>query len=227
MIQETLQQRALICRWLSTLLAQELDDATLQAYLDGQAAPILEALAEHEALAVLVTRFNNALNALRLFQHPRLELAADFATLFLIDGRTSAPPYASLYQSSDQGSDQTAAFHQQATERMEIRLKAAGYRVDQQFREPADHLAIMLDYLATGWERIADTREAFARREMLQGLEQFVRSELAWLPRFSQSCESIDTASDVYHCITAMITQYRSVLLADLQHELEAADGSV
>lgn len=224
MTDDILHQRALICRWLSTLFAQELDDAQLQACLDGEAAPILEMLAEHEPLAPLTTRFTNALDALRPLQHPGPELAADFATLFLSDGPRSAPPYASLYQSQGQG--QTAMFHLQAAERMEVRLKAAGHQVDEPFRGPADHLAIMLDYLATGWERIADTHEAFARREMLQGLEQFIRGELAWLPRFSQRCESIDTASDFYPCVAAMVTQYRAALLEEMRRDRKAAENA-
>ncbi|MGO2133707.1 MAG: molecular chaperone TorD [Halomonas sp.] len=223
MSDDTFQQRALICRWLSTLLANELDDSTLQAYFDGQAKPILETLGEYESMAALITRFNNALNAVRLLEHPQLELAADFASLFLVDGHASAPPYASLYQS--QGEGQTAMFYRPVVERMEVRLKAAGYQVDDQFKEPADHLAIMLDYLATGWERIANTQESFAQNEMLQGLEQFVRSELAWLPRFERRAEGIETVCDLYPCIVAMVTQYRSVLLDDMRHDRQANDN--
>lgn len=224
MSDDTFQQRALICRWLSTLLAKELDDSTLQAYFDGQARPILDALGEYESLAPLAARFDSALNALRLVEHPQLELAADFASLFLVDGHASAPPYASLYQSQDEG--QAAMFYRPVTERMEVRLKAAGYQVDKQFREPADHLAIMLDYLATGWERIADTRESFAQQEVRQGLEQFVRSELAWLPRFEQRAEGVNTVCDLYPCIIAMVTQYRSVLLEDMRGDRQAAAGT-
>ncbi|HSH49253.1 MAG TPA: molecular chaperone TorD [Halomonas sp.] len=221
---ETLQQRALICRWLSTLFIQKLDDETLQACLDGEAAPALELLAEHEPLAALTGRFNDALDALRQIEQPSLALAADFATLFLLDERGAAPPYASLYQSQGQG--QTAMFHLKAAERMEVRLKAAGYRIDAPLREPADHLAIMLDYLATGWERIASTQESFARREMLQGLEQFVRGELAWLPRFNQRCESVDTVSDLYPCAAALVTQYRAALLEALRRDRQAAENA-
>lgn len=224
MSDDIFQQRALICRWLSTLLAKELDDSTLQAYFDGQARPILDALGEYESLTPLVTRVDSALNALRQAEHPQRELAADFASLFLVDGHGSAPPYASLYQS--QGEGQTAMFYRPVTERMEVRLKAAGYQVDERFREPADHLAIMLDYLATGWERIANTQEHFAQQEMLQGLEQFVRSELAWLPRFERRAEGVKTVCDLYSCIITLVMEYRKVLLDDMRRDRQAAAGT-
>nr|WP_299240103.1 molecular chaperone TorD [uncultured Halomonas sp.] len=204
---EQWQERALLCRWLSTLFAKELDEATLKAYLEGEAEPLLALLCDHEQLAPLVARFNQALNVLRLFEQPRLELAADFATLFLMDGRTAAPPYASLYQSGQ------ALFHQQPTERMETRLRAAGYDVKKDFGEPADHLAVMLDYLATGHERLGEASSEAEREEIQGGLVQFIDEELTpWLPTFAQRCQEIDTASDFYPTLGQLVADYCATL---------------
>ncbi|WP_227368114.1 molecular chaperone TorD [Halomonas sp. M20] len=204
---ELWHERTLLCRWLSTLLAKELDEVTLKAYLQGEAEPLLELLRDHAQLTPLVERFNQALNALRLFEQPRLELAADFATLFLMDGRTSAPPYASLYQPGQ------ALFHQQPTERMEMRLRAAGYDVVKDFGEPADHLAVMLDYLATGYERLGEASSDAECEEIKGGLVQFVDEELTpWLPTFAQRCQQIDTASDFYPALAQLVAGYCATL---------------
>ncbi|WP_204794249.1 molecular chaperone TorD [Oceanisphaera litoralis] len=192
------QQQALLCQWFSTLLSRELSEAELKAYQGGDADPLLDELALQPALAEPTSRLHQAIGLLSLLAHPRLELAADFAGLFLSDARHSPAPYASLYQ--DKGT-----FNGPAAQRMASRLAAAGYAVDGDFKEPADHLAVMLDYLAEGYRRLAmaPTPEAEA------DLKRFVGEELAsWLPELSRRAQNTDTASDFYPALVTLITAF-------------------
>ncbi len=192
------QQQALLCQWFSTLLSRELSEAELQAYQSGDANPLLDELARQPTLSEPAKRLRQAIGTLSLLGHPRLELAADFAGLFLSDARHSPAPYASLYQDS-------GTFNGPAAQRMQQRLAAAGYAVDGDFKEPADHLAVMLDYLAEGYRRLADASTPEAEAD----LKLFVKEELAsWLPELSRRAQQTDTASDFYPALLALLTAF-------------------
>lgn len=198
LVGEYYQHQALLCQWFSTLLAAELDLATLQAYMAGDAAPLLEELALLPELTESVHALEHAINGLSLLEQPKLELAADFASLFLSDARHSPAPYASLYL--DDG-----RFNGPSAQRMQQRLMAAGYAVDAQFKEPADHVAIMLDYLAESYRRLAldPTPQAEAN------VAQFVSEELAsWLPELALRARKTDTASQFYPALLALMARY-------------------
>ncbi|MDN6180269.1 MAG: molecular chaperone TorD family protein, partial [Halomonas subglaciescola] len=96
------EDAAVLCRWLATLLSAELDDAMLTRYRQGEAAPLFGALRdgglEHDT-----ARVEQALKGLALLPAPQLELAADFAELFLVDAHGGAPLYASLYRAKNPG----------------------------------------------------------------------------------------------------------------------------
>ena len=189
------QHQALLCQWFSTLLANELDEQQLHSYIAGEATPLLEALAELPELAGAVAQLRQAIITLPLLEHPGLELAADFAGLFLSDARHSPAPYASLYMEGER-------FNGPPTARMQQRLADAGYNIDAGFQEPADHLAIMLDYLAERYRRLAlePTPEAEAR------LAQFVREDLAsWLPELAIRAKKVDTASQFYPALLTLM----------------------
>ena len=192
------QQQALLCQWFATLLSKELNEAEVQAYQAGDANPLLDELALQPALSEPAKRLRQAIGTLALLEHPRLELAADFAGLFLSDARHGPAPYASLYQ--DKGN-----FNGPAAQRMQQRLAAAGYAVDGDFKEPPDHLAVMLDYLAEGYRRLALAPSPEAEAD----LKLFVHQELAgWLPELSRRAKNTDTASDVYPALLALVTAF-------------------
>ncbi|MBO1518601.1 molecular chaperone TorD [Oceanisphaera pacifica] len=198
LVAEYYQHQALLCQWFATLLAAELNETTLQAYMKGDAAPLLDGLASIDELSESVTAVQNAINGLSALAQPRLELAADFASLFLSDARHSPAPYASLYL--DDG-----RFNGPSFQRMQARLTAAGYGVDADFQEPADHVAIMLDYLAESYRRLAldPTPEAEAN------LALFVKEELAsWLPELASRAQKIETASAFYPTLLTLIAAY-------------------
>lgn len=195
------QRQALLCQWLATLMSQELDDETLAAYQAGDAASLLAWLSE-DGLAAEAGALDTAINGLSLLAHPRLELAADFATLFLSDARHSAAPYASCYLSERGG------FMAEPAQRMAARLADAGVALPDDFKEPADHLAVMLDYLAGGYRQLAELNGP-AQAPVLAGLAQFLREELCnWLPAFRHRCRHAATTSPFYPALAALITGF-------------------
>ncbi|WP_051530417.1 molecular chaperone TorD [Halomonas halodenitrificans] len=205
------ESESLLCRWLATVLGAELDEASLERYRQGEAAPFLDYLRDAHGITDEVERLQEALSRLVMFTTPRLELAADFTELFLADARSGAPPYASLHAGDKQG------FHGKAAERMEARLAAAGYAVRRDVAEPADHLAVMLDYLATRLQILAEAK-APDREGWRQDLEAFVEHELcSWLPRLVTRSAGVTTASDFYPALLALLEAYCRRLVEELR----------
>ena len=198
LVAEYYQHQALLCQWFSTLLAAELDTDTLNAYMSGEAAPLLADLAVIPELAPHVKKLSQAINTLALLEQPKLELAADFTGLFLSDARHSPAPYASLYLDDRRFSGPSLA-------RMQARLAAIGMTVSEQLKEPADHLSIMLDYLAEGYRQLAEHPTTDAEAEVAK----FVHEELAsWLPEWAARAKKTDTASAFYPALLALIAAY-------------------
>lgn len=192
------QHQALLCQWFATLLASELSEKQLQSYLDGQATPLLEALGELPELATAVARLRQAIATLPLLAQPRLELAADFTGLFLSDARHSPAPYASLYKEGKR-------FNGPPHARMQQYLASMDYEIDKAFSEPADHLAIMLDYLAENYRRLAQAPTSQAEAT----IAEFVQQELSdWVPLLVPRAKSVDTASDFYPALLALLAAF-------------------
>lgn len=210
----TWESEGLLCRWLATLLGAELDESTLARYRRGEAWPLLGLLRDEHGLVDEVARVERALSTLVMFITPQLELAADFTELFLADARSGAPPYASLY------ADERGRFHGAPAERMEARLAAAGYTIRREVGEPADHLAIMLDYLARGLLALAEASDkeeggesGETREAMRRELRAFLDEELCpWLPRLVARSAGTTTASDLYPAVLALMAAYLETL---------------
>ncbi|WP_432470131.1 molecular chaperone TorD [Amphritea sp. HPY] len=179
--QET-EARASIYWWLSTVFAKELTTDQLNTYFDKPGLLFMDALsdalpgaAEHPS----ITRLKNALAGLQLNPHPQLELAADFAQQFLADKRSSALPYASIYLSPE------GLLYQQPHEEMLALLTKEQLVVVEEFREPADHLAIMLDYLGNQVLKLLQTNKEEEYRELLYQQLNFIEERLlSWIPEF-------------------------------------------
>lgn len=190
-------QRAGLYGWFSHLYAQEVSEALYRSHFaDGGFAPFA-GLAEL-GLAAEVQRLDAALAALRAEPLPRLELAADFAQLFLLDGKTSALPYASAYAGKDTASPLFGA----AEARMRDFLAARALALQADFREPADHLAVPLALLAelAGKEATAADLPAAAAQAA------FIRTALLdWLPRFAERCQQARPRFDVYPALAALL----------------------
>ena len=191
-------QRAGLYGWFARLYAQEVSEEMFRSHFaDGGFAPFA-GLAEL-GLGAEVQRLDAAIAALRAEQLPRLELAADFAQLFLLDGKTSALPYASAYEGKDAASPLFGA----AEARMRDVLAARALAIQADFREPADHLAVPLALMAelAGKDAAAEDIPAAAAAQA-----GFIHAGLVdWLPRFVERCQQARPRFDVYPALAALL----------------------
>ena len=187
-----------VCRWLSWSFARELDEDTLRVYASGGATPIFTYLARERGLVKSLERLERAIAAWSDLTDPKLDLAADFAALFLGPGEAGAPPYASCYTSPGHLFGEP---HDRMMKRLEVTELVASILPD----EPADHLALMLDYLA----------HCFAAHKLnpaaslpFEEPTEFIRNELlTWLPAFQERAERVKVASDTYKALIALTVE--------------------
>ena len=191
-------QRAGLYGWFSRLYAEEVSDEMFRSHFaDGGFAPFA-GLAEL-GLGAEVQRLDAAIAALRAEALPRLELAADFAQLFLLDGKTSALPYASAYE----GKDGATPLYGAAEARMRDFLAARALAIQADFREPADHLAVPLALMAE-LAGAASSAEDIPTAAATQA--DFLRTALLdWLPRFVERCQQARPRFDVYPALAALL----------------------
>ena len=191
-------QRAGLYGWFARLYAQEVSEEMFRSHFtDGGFAPFA-GLAEL-GLKAEVQRLDAAIATLRAEQLPRLELAADFAQLFLLDGKTSALPYASAYAGTDSASPLFGA----AEARMRDFLAARELAIQADFREPADHLAVPLALMAE-LAGAASSAEDIPTAAAAQA--DFLRTALLdWLPRFVERCQQARPRFDVYPALAALL----------------------
>ncbi len=141
--QLTSAQRARLYGWFSALYAEEVPEPMFKRHFATGPFEPFAGLAEL-GLAAEVGRLEAAIASLRDIPLARLELAADFAQLFLLDARTGALPYASAYE----GEGSASALYSAAEARMREFLASRALAIQPEFREPADHLAVLLSLLA-------------------------------------------------------------------------------
>ncbi|HBZ16484.1 MAG TPA: molecular chaperone TorD [Pantoea sp.] len=166
--------------WFAGMFARELDQQQLAQLQSPDVALWLEHLAAEAALQDGVLASRNSIAALQLRPDARLELAADFAGLFLMSQKQAALPYASCYEPGN------ARFRQAACEEMQALLLEAGLERDRAFPEPEDHLAICLELLSylsfAASENRANAAACLALRDKTLGLLW------RWLPAFTAHC---------------------------------------
>ncbi|EEW05239.1 molecular chaperone TorD [Vibrio mimicus] len=181
------EKRAEIYWWLSSLFIKELSEQDITHYHSAEIRTFLSGLADEESLADDVRSLIDALNRLQDRQDAQLELAADFCDLFLKSDRDSALPYASVY--TDKG-----LLNGKPAQQMRELLATHEVKVDQNLNEPADHLAIQLDFLA---HLVISTNQLEQNSEVnaaLQVQSDFISQHLlTWLPVFVERCTQFDT----------------------------------
>ena len=196
------RQRAQLYGWFATLYAAEVSEVALEGYLGDDYQPLYAGLADL-GLGAEVSRLQAAIEALRTLPLARLELAADFAQLFLLDAKTGALPYASVYEDEGMGS----VLYGAAEERMRSFLAESGLAIQAEFREPADHLAVYLALMAKLAEQDAEqgidsTDFASAAFEQLSFLQSGL---LGWLEAFVQRCQQARPRFDFYPALAALL----------------------
>lgn len=181
------EKRAEIYWWLSSLFAKELTEESLQQYHSAEIRSFLTGLGENPHLKPAIDKLVDALNRLIDREDAQLELAADFCDLFLKSDKDSALPYASIYiGKSGLLNDQPAAD-------MEKLMTEHGIEVDKGLNEPADHLAIELDFLGNLIIRSNELEQERHMEDAFIEQEEFIQQHLlSWVPQFSKKCEALD-----------------------------------
>jgi TorA-specific chaperone len=198
---ELAEKRAGIYWWFSTLFIRELNDAQLAELTGAAGTAFLDAFAT-EGMATEVEAVKAALVRAASAGDQRLELAADYAQTYLRDDRNSALPYASLYLSDEK------LVYQQAQNEMTALLRQEGLAVDDALGEPADHIAVQLDYLGNLVLRDAGQSDAGEYRENLNLQLAFIDDRLRnWVPRFVQRSQRVQDA-DFYPAINDLFGAY-------------------
>ncbi|BDM65482.1 chaperone protein TorD [Shewanella sp. NFH-SH190041] len=143
MDKEMNQARSLVYSLLSSLFAREVSSIRQQELTSPEALEFWAMLSQDPELAPQVQLLLATLTQMTN-ERQRLELAADFCGLFLVGDRNNASPYASLYLSDE--ADPTI-FGEQHHQMCDF-LRQSKLQVQGDFKEPADHLAVMLAYMA-------------------------------------------------------------------------------
>ncbi|MDC5803514.1 molecular chaperone TorD [Vibrio europaeus] len=181
------EKRAEIYWWLSSLYAKELTEENLEQYHSAQIRSFLTGLGENSDLKPSIDRVIDALNRLIDREDAQLELAADFCDLFLKSDRDSALPYASMYIG------ETGLLNDKPAKEMEALMLEHGVAVDEGLNEPADHIAIELDFLGNLIIRSNELEQERHIEEALIEQESFIRQHLlSWTPKFTAKCQTLD-----------------------------------
>lgn len=177
------QARSTIYQLLSSLFAKEVDHKTLHELTSTQAQAFWSQLAEEpnfkadvDVLVAELAKLNS--------DKALLELAADYCGLFLVGTKNSASPYASLYLTDtpvDKG-DEPLLFGEQHQQMTQF-LKQSQLQVQSEFPEPADHLAVILAYVAHITMHTSNQQQL-----------EFIRDNLTnWLATFVAKVAKVDT----------------------------------
>jgi TorA-specific chaperone len=197
------ESRASLYWWFATLLTKELDKEQLALYFSGQGLKLLDHLGEEPTFNAPVKKIKSALLNVLAIKNPQLELAADFSELFLTDAKKGAPPYASVYLS------ESGQLFEQPHHDMVALLKNQSLIVDPTFNEPADHIAIELDYLGNlimqDGDDISDAQILF--------IEEFI---LSWLGLFVTATAKVNN-SGFYQGVCQLLLAYIEQDLAEIK----------
>ncbi|MGB1320902.1 MAG: molecular chaperone TorD [Vibrio gallaecicus] len=181
------EKRAEIYWWLSSLFAKELTESELEHYKSVEIRSFLAGLGENETLKPAIDKLVDALNRSQNRDDEQLELAADFCDLFLKSDKYAALPYASLYIGD------TGLLNGQPAKDMETLMAEHGVGVSADLNEPADHIAIELDFLGNLIIRSNENQNSEEFESSFLEQKQFIEKYLlTWIPRFQAKCTEFD-----------------------------------
>ena len=181
------EKRAEIYWWFSSLFVKELTENDLETYHSVEIRSFLTGLGENESLKPCVDSLVDALNRLQDRENAQLELAADFCELFLKTEKHGALPYASMYIGK------SGLLNDKPAEEMEKLMANFGFQVDENLKEPADHLAVELDFLGNMIIRSNELEQEKHMEEAFEKQNEFIQQHLmTWLPQFAAKCKQLD-----------------------------------
>ncbi|WP_372869866.1 molecular chaperone TorD [Shewanella sp.] len=194
--------RASIWQLLSSLFAKEL---TRERIIElAGAADFWLSFAHEEALSQAAAQMASALTDASQAKgdEARLELAADFCSAFLQNAEHCAAPYASLYLGDAGKTDrnETTSYDAESHDKtakslygekhqlMVDYLRSAGLGLAADFREPSDHLAVILALMA----HLCTSANEESQRAFVEN------AILSWLPEFNARLGKLKLESPLY-----------------------------
>jgi len=195
--QRFIETRASILWWFSSLFSKELNEQQFEQYINQQGAHFLNQLGKIPELSQDIKALQQSLKTLNAKAYPYLESAVEFTQIFLTNHKTGAPPYASVYLSKD------GLMFQEPHKNMLSLLQAQGLSIQENFNEPADHLAIQLDYLGN---LILTELNANNPQQILQNEKVFIEEQLLnWLPHLQKKISHIEQSGFYQHLSNLLI----------------------
>lgn len=191
----TNQERQFIYQWIGSLLSRELTEEQIVNYQSGGFDCLFEFLDElgfQEKTAKIRT-------ALQPQDSLRLELAADFAHCFLLEGKLSAIPYLSAYLEG-QALDQALAL---------VDNWMAHYQVsiNRDHNEPSDYISILISILIKLIETGSHAEQ-----------QQFINVVLlSWIPQFAEKAQKVRLKTQIYPAVIDLLVAF---LKQDLSNEV-------
>ncbi|UGA55987.1 molecular chaperone TorD [Vibrio sp. VB16] len=196
------EKRAEIYWWLSSLFARELTPEEIETYQSPEIRSFLTGLGENENLKAPVNKLIDALNRLQDREDAHLELAADYCELFLTTDSAGALPYASMYIGK------AKLLNDKPAREMEALMQSKGIDVKESFNEPADHVAIELDFLGNMIIRSNELEKLQHINDALIEQKDFIETYLmSWIPQFSEKCAKLDDFG-FYGSITELLVSF-------------------
>lgn len=181
------EKRAEIYWWLSSLFAKELTQQELDSYNSQEIRTFLTGLGENETLKPSIDKLVDALNRLQNREDAQLELSADYCDLFLKSDKNAALPYASMYIGKQ------GLLNDVPAQEMAALMSKHGIAVSESLNEPADHIAIELDFLGNLIIRSNELEQEKHLDDALIEQESFIQTHiLSWIPQFSAKCDQYD-----------------------------------
>lgn len=208
-------QRAYLYESLAALFARECSMQTFSLLVqNASGAPFLQAL---DCLAPeAAQRFRQALAAMEKLpaQEAVLELRADFTHAFLLNPANCAAPYASAWLDADKKEKHWRNEHERSVRQW---LQQHQMSIAADFREPADHLAILLTAVAM----LARDQAPLAQQE-----DFLAAMLLSWLPAFCQGCQTLRLQFDFYPALAELLLSFVRADQHFLAHDSASGDDA-
>ena len=220
--------REVFYNFLSRSYQAEVDDEYLEMLVSLM--PYIENItsqAEVETLKTggkLLTEFVNRLNGLNTEAKEELllDLARDFAYLFLT-GVKSVPTCGSVYLSPEH------LVKQEPYARVLRMYRAIGFQVPRDFKEPEDHIAMQLKFMAVLSQLIGgaiDAKDAENARRLLGFQQRFLKEHLnKWVPLFCHLLIRAAEGRDFYQAIGYLTEGFLSMDYEFMRHEMLPVGG--
>ncbi|MGC7559908.1 molecular chaperone TorD [Pasteurella sp. PK-2025] len=180
------EERQFVYTWLSNMLGKELSAEQFTQYQQGMFDDFFAFLAE-QGFRVQAMGIQQQFQKLKEVDLPHLELAADYTQLFLLDGNSSALPYASAYLPETQ-LDSHFHFLDDLLARFQL-------QVNREKPEPSDHVCVYLELL----RKLADMEEWHTYQTLIR------EGVLPWLLPWNDKVQRIKTPTTLYQTLVVLL----------------------